>query len=552
MVGKFLRNFSKHWKVNGRSDLTDFFPVWLRLESALDAYPPGGDIEYRLRQADGALRFVYTDLVATNAGNYLITDAASYGSSFTKNAYEADTIAIPDVVGVPLSSDFLSRIASDPNKGVILVEAAKPAFFPLVLEVWTNDVKVLETPLRLSILGVQNMYRWINLRHVTSGKEKRITRTVSPLNYPDNISNGKQVVFVHGFNVDEKKAEAWGSEIFKRLYQSGSRAMYTAVTWQGDEDPLIGLMPAAAYYHLDVINAFQVASALVSEVTDLPGQKYVAAHSLGNMVVSSAIRDHGFNPARYFMIDAAVAMEAYKSSAYEPLDIAEPPWPSYTNRLWASEWYKLFDESDGRHDFTWRGRFGNIPQAVNYYSSGEDVLKNNEKHESMLITGVERSWIYQEKIKGRLQTTILRRVTSHGGWGFNNDYNVFNLITMPADQAALITTNQLRANSFFKRFYEDGLYGSDGSTVASIPYVRAKVLAEAIPATSRATGRNEVGGYFGDNNIDLMKKMKNGWPLKRITQDDPDGRWFHSDSKNVAYPYVYKFFDDMVYKLNED
>jgi len=48
--------------LNGRSDLTDFFPVWLRLESALDAYPPGGDIEYRLSHAGKALRFVYTDL----------------------------------------------------------------------------------------------------------------------------------------------------------------------------------------------------------------------------------------------------------------------------------------------------------------------------------------------------------------------------------------------------------------------------------------------------------------------------------------------------------
>ncbi|MFA7370025.1 MAG: hypothetical protein WC334_10305 [Kiritimatiellales bacterium] len=289
----------------------------------------------------------------------------------------------------------------------------------------------------------------------------------------------------------------------------------------------------------------------------LPGQKYVAAHSLGNMVVSAGIRDQGLNPVRYFMIDAAVAMEAYKSSAYEPLDIAEAPWTTYTNGLWASEWYRLFGESDGRNKLTWRGRFDNIPQAINYYSTSEEVLNNNESHETMVTPEwanlAERSWIYQEKIKGCWQTVVLRCVESHGGWGLNSDYDISTnvagqqcVIPMPADQAALLTTNQLRANSFFKRFYEDGLYGSDGSTVARIPDVRGKVLAEAIPATSRATGRNEITETFSENK-NLME-FKNNFPSERKTKDFPDGRWLHSDSKDVAYLYLYKFYDHMVNK----
>lgn len=66
--------------------------------------------------------------------------------------------------------------------------------------------------------------------------------------------------------------------------------------------------------------------------------------------------------------------------------------------------------------------------------------------------------------------------------------------------------------------------------------------AEAIPATSRATGRNEVAGFgvAGQGNINLMTK-KTGWPRT-------NGNWLHGDIKDVAFLYVHLFFEDMVSK----
>ena len=387
----------------------------------------------------------------------------------------------------------------------------------------------------------EQMVRWINLRHVTGGSETRSTDIREPSNY---------MVFVHGFNSSEKGARGWNAEVFKRLYWSGSRAMYTAVTWYGDETP--GILPPGAYYHADVINAFQTASALASSVAALPGQKYVAAHSLGNMVASSAIVDHGLNPARYFMIDAAVAMESYIPTYQYPEEIAESPWTTYTSRVWASDWYRLFDAPDGRHYLSWRGRFGNISQAINYYSSGEDVLNNNDPPENMYVPGTEKAWVFQEKVKGGILPAILVGVDSHGGWGFNGEYStgvydpsndVYVTATTPAE-VALLPEYLLRIHSFFKPFYDDDLYGAGGSTLAADVNVRGKVLAEAIPSTSRAVGRNLMNG-FGlngglDGNEDLML-MKTGWPRS-------NGNWLHSDFKNVAYPYVHQFFEDLVAK----
>jgi hypothetical protein len=214
--------------------------------------------------------------------------------------------------------------------------------------------------------------------------------------------------------------------------------------------------------------------------------------------------------------------------------------------VWASEWYSLFDASDGRNHLTWRGRFGNISQAINYYSSGEDVLNNNETGGSVsLFDAPNRVWVLQEQVKGGILPAILIGVDSHGGWGFNGDYStgvydpsndVYVTATTPAE-AALLPNYILRAHSFFKPFYDEDIYGSGGSTLAADADVRGKVLAEAMPATSRATGRNEVDGFFSAN-VDMMT-LKTGWPRS-------NGNWRHGDFKNVAFQYVHQFFEDMV------
>ena len=81
-----------HSGVGGRSDLEDFFPVWLDINKLLTCLPPGNGVAYKLRQDDCAINFVYTDLTKDAAGSFLSDESAIYGSSFDKYAYEADTV----------------------------------------------------------------------------------------------------------------------------------------------------------------------------------------------------------------------------------------------------------------------------------------------------------------------------------------------------------------------------------------------------------------------------------------------------------------------------
>ena len=168
--------------MNGHSDLTDFFPVWLDISAVLTNYPAGNGVVYKLSQADNALNFVYTSLANTNAGDYLIKDVASCGPSFSQNVRDAGTANITSK-GIALSSDWLNNIIANTNKGILLMEAARKSTAPLVLEVLSNKTVLARAELPLSLDGVEKMYRWVNLRHVTLEKEARITNTNQPDNY---------------------------------------------------------------------------------------------------------------------------------------------------------------------------------------------------------------------------------------------------------------------------------------------------------------------------------------------------------------------------------
>ncbi len=68
----------------------------------------------------------------------------------------------------------------------------------------------------------------------------------------------------------------------------------------------------------NIVHAFETAAAFAAtNAQSVSGNTTVIAHSLGNVLVSSAVQDHGFRPARYFMFNAAVPAEAFDASAWD-------------------------------------------------------------------------------------------------------------------------------------------------------------------------------------------------------------------------------------------
>ncbi len=572
----FLNFFDN--KVNGLCDLPDFFVVWLDIGMTKAVLPPSASVKYRLRHATGGLKCVYSQKGPSEAGSYLRKDDPSFfGPTFNHAAKDAPSVEI-SAAGLEIP-----RVVLNNGQGVLLMEVAKKSSSPLVLEVVKDGKVVLKRELALSTDGVEQMYRWMNLRGVRDmdpqnprplGSVKDADRTGEPTNRPDRLTTGKHFVFVHGYNVSETGARAWGAEMFKRLYQSGMNAKFTMVTWRSDTSKLREDLPTPDYWE-NVTNAFITSPQLAAEVNRLSGTKIMAAHSLGNMVVSSAITDQnqGLNVAQYFMLDAAVAQEAYDGDqAYTFRHIAtgasdllcNPTWKKFnTNRarwVFANEWHRFFADTDGRRQLTWRNRFGNIPNATNYFSSGEEVLQ--QSNGEWPNPGATLSWVYQEMGKGRDDTWMgtIPGIDIQGGWGFNPRHNatyttgIFNPTTQTFTteaQAAAIPWAVLRREPFFKRFQiQDLMHPARGNAKAKEYWVRAKTLAEAIPASSQPCGSSRID-LFENRNKDLMDWTNDGWPQERYLKM-PDGstryRWWHSDAKDVAFRYNHSLFESWVQK----
>jgi pimeloyl-ACP methyl ester carboxylesterase len=332
--------------------------------------------------------------------------------------------------------------------------------------------------------------------------------------------------------------------MFKRLYWSGSNARFYGITWYGNQSqfPFAAITPN---YQVNIPNAWVAASNLNTYLSSISGEKIVAAHSLGNMLVSAAIQDYSAPVSKFFMIDAAVAMEAYDNTSSDIDAMRHPDWVDYSNRLWATEWHQLFEPGDGRRTLTWRGRFANVvSKAYNFYSSGEEVLERHTGTPYELSTAWNKgefAWCLQEKLKGRFEFFSWGGST-YGGWDFNKSHYLW-----PPHYKFGAHTNISNEELLSQPFFDDGgvgepLYHNSGSSYA-FEY-QPKLLAQMIPALSLPVGANEVTKFGSTRNFNMDTVgddgFKNGWGR---SGSDYGQRWLHSDIRDMSYFYVYKVFD---------
>ena len=274
------------------------------------------------------------------------------------------------------------------------------------------------------------------------------------------------------------------------------------------------------------------------------------AHSLGNMVVSSMIQDYGLQVSKYIMCNSAVPAEAYDMSvSLRVPQLVHPDWEEYPTNSWAASWHGLFanDPNDGRKYLGWPGRFVNVAQyAVNFYSTGDEVLELVPDNDVNILTGVTNSlghhaWQKQELFKGHGLFVGLG-ATDWSGW--NIDENLFGVNKISVAEALQMTDADFRTNTVFY-CYPPSMNSSN------IPLlIRGAHLALGIPALTAATGITDLSSFLDQENnfnLDLTNPgidHPNGWSSKLSYPN----RWLHSDIKDVSYYFNYKFYEKVIEK----
>lgn len=278
------------------------------------------------------------------------------------------------------------------------------------------------------------------------------------------------------------------------------------------------------------------------------------------------------------------------------------------SRVFATHWHELFPGSDNRSKVTWGGLFADATGvAYNFYSSGEDVVENAGANESVLTNYVSvvgtkigseftnrgggvHAWTAQEIVKGNATLIFpTGALSQEAGWDFNSELFKRGDITSVVEGVPIydytrrtaqdltdnpLSDEQLAQIGFFDRFDERNLYGpiSDGNVLSGNSVTQSqssnllnqsteegkellyKLLSTAIPSRSYAAAANPSDELDDSQNINLQG-LQDGYPQAAIDFDyDPDdpnngysnGRWRHSDFKDISYLYVYPFFKEMI------
>ena len=570
--------------IDGQRDLVDFIPLNLALGTAVRVLRPEDGYKYVLRQADRCVQAVPTSLTRATVGAIHRNDElAVFGPSLDGPCAAAEVLR-PDAQGAfELPADFLRHV-SRKEHGVLLLEFSRPSVRPLRFEILQDERVVVSLELPMAISAVESMYRHVELtglaqsfegQAVPSKEVPRPTSSDDPVGLPDTETTTRWVVMLHGYSVSAQSARGWHAETFKRLRALGSNARFVGVTWNGD---------TGLDYHQAVFQAFQAGDGLPRALRFLDGTRTtLIAHSLGNVVACQGVQA-GFTPAHFYLLNAALPLEAIAGEgvthAYAA-DMTEASWRTYPRRLYASDWSKVHVYGHRRHGYAWPNCFFRVRQlreVINCFSAGEDVTNCPPAMTSASVLATlwaGRSidygvWKTQELLKGVGWTRSLGALPmerSQGGWGFNPAWRG-RFIPSGPDRllggryellspavAARITDAQLRMHPFFRPFEQRWLHLrpiAPGSPLADMPKMRYDLLARGLPALSPAAGSTpfpRLGGNSSVMNYDLENQGRpigGSWPAAGHGSPLTRDRWLHSDFKNVALPYVYPLFQTMI------
>jgi len=551
--------------VNGRNDLVNFVPFAFDLSSLHDAW--GSRVRVEVISSEMGLnrpRFALQDVGWNNVQSVVMDDTKTTdGDSLHEATLQvASSFSMSDTATGILPQSFLA--SSGNGRGVVTMEFPHRADFVgiLVRDSQSDDVLYyFELPLLVREIG--HFIHWINLHPYGVGMP---TNNGSPYAWPDDdeeVHTDATVVFVHGYNVSPDEAWDWGTTVFKRLWRLGLDAGFAVVAWPGNEGQM--WVPYAGYatpdYYINAKNAFMAASGFAYVCNALPGEKkYYIAHSLGNMLVSAAAQDWELEYDQFFMLNAAVPVEAYDPSPATRAEIMTPDvWKPYERRVRPTCWYNLFPEGDGRRNLTWKGRFANVTNTVNYFSRDEEVVNNGDgKHRNPLRRNFV--WHNQEYRKGWCIASSIKE----GGWLFNPAYDVLTEYTttygtiygydrLSPEGAAALDNDAIRTNSFFGPFSNELMYeNSAGSVLANNYEIRAELLTHCIPSESFAVGANPVPawgdeGSFKDvkaRNID-MATFDQG--VSDLEEDDQ--KWVHSYFINRSFKRTIELYESIMKKI---
>ncbi len=327
-------------------DLEDYTRLWIPgLSNMVANLPTNYGVNLQWRNNTGAAIRLFKASETNGSTNYLFNQSEGL-SQLDFDVYPCYGYVSPSQT-ISLSQAFASTSVPTPSDYFIFCGAAI-GNDELVLQV-TNQYggEVGEASVFLNLKDIKQMYeRW------SVGENPSVTPNNIVTNAGDDGSPSFQypydpsidsttpyILLVHGWNDQTWQKDRVAECAFKRLYWQGYQGRFGIFRWPtgygfADIWTLVTNPTEKDNCDLSEYQAWQSATGLLNKLTALniqyPGQVYMLAHSMGNVVAGEALRLAGTTQVvnTYVTTRAAISAHTYDANTNDVPNYSfyDPPW----------------------------------------------------------------------------------------------------------------------------------------------------------------------------------------------------------------------------------
>jgi pimeloyl-ACP methyl ester carboxylesterase len=342
-------------------DLEDYFRLWTPGVAALMKVLPSNYTVQLTLSGAGQIR-IFQAIEANGGTNYLFDET-------TASNQVANSASL--YVGLLTSSSpVVFSITTNFNEHFIFC-GAQTGSAQIDLQVLDGNGNVVaDAPVYLQINDIKEMYeRWTVGEKTSTAPNSVATWQVDDLafQYPaPQDTNTPYILFVHGWNMETWEKDRYAEAAYKRLYWQGYKGRFGSFRWPTGNgfSGIISVLFDARNYDNSESNAWASATGLLNKLNDLnaeyPGNVYLMAHSMGNVVAGEALRlatNQVVNT--YVAMQGAVSAHCYDSST---ANRATPTPPDRFAHYYTAGASSYFSASSGAGNY------------VNFYNTNDWAL----------------------------------------------------------------------------------------------------------------------------------------------------------------------------------
>jgi hypothetical protein len=292
-------------------DLEDFARIWMQITPALENVT--AELSWRNTTGSPAVK-IYKAFELDGGDRYLKEQA--YGEGQMSGSYGT----VLGTVASGGSYSFDQNYFSDGEVKHFVFEGASQGSGELVLQIKKDGQVIAESSVHLDLKDVKEMYEQASVsddaNFDTPVPENAQFNWVLNRTLPaDSDEEKRLIVYVHGFNTGLEDHFVQAETLFKRLYWQGYKGRYASFRWPS---PLLFLNEGEIVaYNLGEFKAWKSGLAFkgyldyLATTPRLQGYTInVAAHSMGNIVTGSALKN-GATIDNYVLMQAAVPAGCY-------------------------------------------------------------------------------------------------------------------------------------------------------------------------------------------------------------------------------------------------